>query len=167
LAAQAAGRKHPGGLRESRCLERRARQQTGGGRQTTCGQFPGLRGLIPAPLPHIEERARRFQRGEGKTRFRQAEDSAGATKKILEPRKQYPYLSLCPISHVPVAACQLVGIRTRGRTAARATHSFWGRTIINWQPEAKTGALRSQRGTRLKATTERAFLVSLCPPKAK
>ncbi len=44
--------------------------------------------------------------------------------------------------------------------------NVWGGAIINRQPEAKTGAPRFPRGTRLKATTERAFLVSICPPKA-
>src|SRR5205085_9741149 len=64
----------------------------------------------------------------------------------------------CPISHVPVAACRLVGIRTRGRTAA------WGRDLASstMQPAAggETGAPRAQRGTQLKATTERAFLAT-------
>jgi hypothetical protein len=30
------------------------------------------------------------------------------------------YVRNCPISHVPVAVCRSVGIRTRGRTAARS-----------------------------------------------
>jgi hypothetical protein len=33
----------------------------------------------------------------------------------------FAYLSACPISHVPVVACRLAGIRTRGRSTARKT----------------------------------------------
>src|SRR5262249_4416121 len=42
-----------------------------------------------------------------------------------------------------------------------------GPTSLAPRPAAggETGALRSPRGTRLKATTERAFLVSAGPPK--
>ena len=40
-------------------------------------------------------------------------------KKIVAKRTQKPYLRSCPISHVPVVVCQSVGIRTRGRTAAK------------------------------------------------
>ena len=93
-------------------------------------------------------------------------EMAGKPQKPLDPCFVWFYGSACPISHVPVVACQLVGIRTRGRTAARISRQVWGGAIINWQPEAKTGAPRFPRGTRLKATTERAFLVSICPPKA-
>src|SRR5450432_3451545 len=40
-------------------------------------------------------------------------------KKIVAKRNQKPYFQPCPISHVPVVVCQSVGIRTRGRTAAK------------------------------------------------
>jgi hypothetical protein len=41
-------------------------------------------------------------------------------KKILVMRVHIAYVRDCPISHVPVAVCRSVGIRTRGRTAARS-----------------------------------------------
>ncbi len=79
----------------------------------------------------------------------------------------------CPISHVPVAACWSVGIRTRGRTAARDSGSLSGDGYPRGKdpgdeprPEQRpaaggeTGEPRSPRGTQLKATTDRAFLVS-------
>ena len=81
-----------------------------------------------------------------------------SAKKLACIPRTSSYFANCPISHVPVAACRLVGIRTRGRTAA------WGRDLASstMQPAAggETGAPRAQRGTRLKATTERAFLVT-------
>src|SRR5262249_4173103 len=40
-------------------------------------------------------------------------------KKILAKQSQKAYFQSCPISHVPVVVCQSVGIRTRGRTAAK------------------------------------------------
>src|SRR5260370_42638517 len=40
-------------------------------------------------------------------------------KKNVAKQTQNPYLQSCPISHVPVVVCQSVGIRTRGRTAAK------------------------------------------------
>jgi hypothetical protein len=41
-------------------------------------------------------------------------------EKILAMRLHIAYVRDCPISHVPVAVCRSVGIRTRGRTAARS-----------------------------------------------
>lgn len=48
-----------------------------------------------------------------------------ASKNLLSPR---PIIRICllPNSHVPVAACQSVGIRTRGRTAARCWRRMEG-----------------------------------------
>ena len=76
----------------------------------------------------------------------------------------------CPISHVPEAACRLVGIRTRGRTAARDTGSLSGDGYPRGKdpgdeprPEQRpaaggeTGEPRSPRGTQLKATTNGLF----------
>jgi hypothetical protein len=39
---------------------------------------------------------------------------------FLAMRANTTYVAHCPISHVPVAVCRSVGIRTRGRTAARS-----------------------------------------------
>lgn len=112
-------------------------------------------------------------------------------KKVVAVGVQRTYLRSCPISHVPVVVCQSVGIRTRGRTAAKgrrsrgsldnpSKRSFSSKRYCE-RPASlsrdalmkatllfatvtgsrrRTGAPRSQRGTRLKATTERAFLVS-------
>jgi hypothetical protein len=44
--------------------------------------------------------------------------------KPLEPRGASAYLQPRPNSHVPVAACRSVGIRTRGRTAASGSITF-------------------------------------------
>ena len=41
------------------------------------------------------------------------------SKKNVAKPDQKTYLCSCPISHVPVVVCQSVGIRTRGRTAAK------------------------------------------------
>ncbi|MES2907389.1 MAG: hypothetical protein V4691_10295, partial [Pseudomonadota bacterium] len=65
-----------------------------------------------------------------------------------------------PISHVPVATCQSVGMRARDRTAARSKEEDVGRLLpvrtaprtYDWQPE-KTGETRSPRVTWLEATT--------------
>ena len=51
-----------------------------------------------------------------------------------------------PKSHVPVVACRWAGIRTRGRLTARKKPAAGG------EP-----ANPAKRGTRLKATTDRAF----------
>jgi hypothetical protein len=40
-------------------------------------------------------------------------------KKNVAKQNKKPYFQPCPISHVPVVVCQSVGIRTRGRTAAK------------------------------------------------
>jgi hypothetical protein len=39
-------------------------------------------------------------------------------KKVAQQFQKYYFLD-CPISHVPVVVCRSVGIRTRGRTAAK------------------------------------------------
>ncbi len=43
---------------------------------------------------------------------------APCARKIVDSRSQLDYFGHCPFSHVPVAVCRSVGIRTRGRTAA-------------------------------------------------
>ena len=48
-----------------------------------------------------------------------ARNFARSAKKMLREQTQNTYLHFCPISHVPVVVCQSVGIRTRGRTAAK------------------------------------------------
>src|SRR5690349_24715208 len=47
------------------------------------------------------------------------EELSAPCKKSLARIRDSTYVANCPISHVPVAACRSVGIRTRGRTAAR------------------------------------------------
>ena len=78
----------------------------------------------------------------------------GFRKNTLEWRDNSPYLPPCPISHVPVAACRSVGIRTRGRTAARGPKSrgtspvprFLGSPSIDRQLEAKPAIPCSPQG---------------------
>ena len=108
-----------------------------------------------------------LQRCDARQKFR-------ARAKISCTARQITYLRNCPISHVPVAVCRSVGIRTRGRTAARSeigrSQGLRSLAAPNTRPAAggETGEPRSQRGTRLKATTERAFLVSAgLPPPAR
>jgi hypothetical protein len=77
----------------------------------------------------------------------------------------------CPISHVPVAACRLVGIRP---TAGQPPGVLKDRWSIGWIPSGRhpggntgprqqpaaggeTGEPRSPRGTQLKATTNGLF----------
>jgi len=57
------------------------------------------------------------------------------------------YLRSRPLSHVPVVVCRSMGIRTRGRST------------IGIKPAAggETGEPRLSEGSRLKATTDRAF----------
>src|SRR5262249_59137481 len=69
-------------------------------------------------------------------------------KKILATARDSDYVAPRPNSHVPVAVCRSVGIRTRGRTAA------WGRVSLprhrDRQPEAKPAhpALNGGRGLK-------------------
>src|ERR1700730_91945 len=63
----------------------------------------------------------------------------------------------CPISHVPVAVCRSVGIRTRGRTAARSEIAMIARSsdrlsseTLDRQPEAKPAHLVLHEGRGLK-----------------
>src|SRR3954452_2951967 len=44
-------------------------------------------------------------------------------KKNVAKQARTTYVHSCPISHVPVVVCQSVGIRTRGRTAAKGRRS--------------------------------------------
>src|SRR5271154_5843236 len=59
-----------------------------------------------------------------------------------------------PNTHVPVVVCRSAGIWTRGQSTALARPAAGGKPT---HP--------AQRGTRLEATTDRAFLVSVGPPK--
>jgi hypothetical protein len=59
-----------------------------------------------------------------------------------------------PNTHVPVVVCRSAGIWTRGQL------TVLGRPAAGGEP-----AYPAQRGTRLEATTDRAFLVSAGPPK--
>ena len=60
-----------------------------------------------------------------------------------------------PNTHVPVVVCRSAGIWTRGQSTALERPAAGGKP-----------AHPAQRGTRLEATTDRAFLVSVGPPKA-
>ena len=59
-----------------------------------------------------------------------------------------------PNTHVPVVVCRSAGIWTRGQSTALERPAAGGKP-----------AHPAQRGTRLEATTDRAFLVSAGPPK--
>jgi hypothetical protein len=61
---------------------------------------------------------------------------------------------ILPNTHVPVVVCRSAGIWTRGQL------TVLGRPAAGGEP-----ANPAKRGTRLEATTDRAFLVSAGPPK--
>ena len=75
------------------------------------------------------------------------------TKKLLRQGAIRPNSAL-PNTHVPVVVCRSAGIWTRGQLTAP------GRPAAGGEP-----ANPAKRGTRLEATTDRAFLVSAGPPK--
>ena len=81
--------------------------------------------------------------------------------KLLAARTENPcaearfaHIVVLPNTHVPVVVCRSAGIWTRGQSTAL------GRPAAGGEP-----ANPAQRGTRLEATTDRAFLVSAGPPK--
>ena len=82
---------------------------------------------------------------------------SGRAKKGLAKRRPRTYFTACPISHVPVAACRLVGIRTRGRTAARDRKGRCQRggnlsaavPVLAPDPNTTTGSRRRNRRTPL------------------
>ena len=67
---------------------------------------------------------------------------------------RFAQIVMLPNTHVPVVVCRSAGIWTRGQLTAP------GRPAAGGEP-----ANPAQRGTRLEATTDRAFLVSAGPPK--
>ena len=82
-------------------------------------------------------------------------------RKLLAPGRKNPcagarfaQIVMSPNTHVPVVVCRSAGIWTRGQLTAL------GRPAAGGEP-----AYPAQRGTRLEATTDRAFLVSVGPPK--
>jgi hypothetical protein len=89
------------------------------------GARASVRGLLPSARPacRLAPRSRPLGAPGGNARVTIA---ARPRKKIRARQKNSCIASStrlirdCPISHVPVAACRLVGIRTRGRTAARS-----------------------------------------------
>ena len=99
----------------------------------------------------------------------QANGQANAARRVLESfRKFWPgdqknscasarfeQITVLPNTHVPVVVCRSAGIWTRGQL------TVLGRPAAGGEP-----AYPAQRGTRLEATTDRAFLVSASPPKA-
>src|SRR5271156_4751050 len=67
---------------------------------------------------------------------------------------RFEQIVFLPNTHVPVVVCRSAGIWTRGQSTAP------GRPAAGGEP-----ANPAKRGTRLEATTDRAFLVSAGPPK--
>ncbi len=95
-----------------------------------------LRGLPPPGTRNLVEK---IVRPTGKNRLR---------SRAIRRNKRLPN------THVPVVACRSAGIWTRGQSTAP------GRPAAGSEP-----ANPAQRGTRLEATTDRAFLVSAGNPK--
>lgn len=69
-------------------------------------------------------------------------------------KARFTQIVLLPNTHVPVVVCRSAGIWTRGQLTVP------GRPAAGGEP-----ANPAKRGTRLEATTDRAFLVSAGPPK--
>ena len=69
-------------------------------------------------------------------------------------RARFTQIVILPNTHVPVVVCRSAGIWTRGQL------TVLGRPAAGGEP-----ANPAKRGTRLEATTDRAFLVSAGPPK--
>jgi hypothetical protein len=67
---------------------------------------------------------------------------------------RFAQIVILPNTHVPVVVCRSAGIWTRGQLTVP------GRPAAGGEP-----ANPAKRGTRLEATTDRAFLVSAGPPK--
>ena len=87
------------------------------------------------------------------------------TKKTLAIASRWPY---SPLAQFRTCLWSCVGWWASGQEAGQPPGSISLLDGSDNQSAAggETGVPRSPRGTRLKATTERAFLVSLCPPKA-
>jgi hypothetical protein len=84
---------------------------------------------------------------------RHAKNFFSAEKTSCAPER-FEQIVVLPNTHVPVVVCRSAGIWTRGQSTAR------GRPAAGGEP-----ANPAKRGTRLEATTDRAFLVSAGPPK--
>jgi hypothetical protein len=84
---------------------------------------------------------------------RRAKLFAGGGKNSCAPAR-FTQIVILPNTHVPVVVCRSAGIWTRGQL------TVLGRPAAGGEP-----ANPAQRGTRLEATTDRAFLVSAGPPK--
>jgi hypothetical protein len=69
-------------------------------------------------------------------------------------KARFTQIVILPNTHVPVVVCRSAGIWTRGQL------TVLGRPAAGGEP-----ANPAKRGTRLEATTDRAFLVSAGPPK--
>jgi hypothetical protein len=69
-------------------------------------------------------------------------------------KARFTQIVILPNTHVPVVVCRSAGIWTRGQLTVP------GRPAAGGEP-----ANPAKRGTRLEATTDRAFLVSAGPPK--
>jgi hypothetical protein len=93
---------------------------------------------------------------------RPGEDRASRRPENCWPRAQetpcagarFAQILILPNTHVPVVVCRSAGIWTRGQL------TVLGRPAAGGEP-----AHPAKRGTRLEATTDRAFLVSAGPPK--
>ncbi len=101
---------------------------------------------------------------EGSRRAGASRSSPGTSlsrTKLFAPTQETPcaearftQIMILPNTHVPVVVCRSAGIWTRGQL------TVLGRPAAGGEP-----ANPAQRGTRLEATTDRAFLVSAGPPK--
>jgi hypothetical protein len=112
----------------------------------------------PTATVNDEFRPRRMVR---RRRLSESQRFANAVTKFLARSQEtscaearFEQIINLPNTHVPVVVCRSAGIWTRGQSTAP------GRPAAGGEP-----AHPAKRGTRLEATTDRAFLVSAGPPK--
>jgi hypothetical protein len=108
------------------------------------GEFSGLRRHPPALRRHSAH---------GRTDACRAKLFASAQENSCAGAR-FTQIVCLPNTHVPVVVCRSAGIWTRGQLTVP------GRPAAGGEP-----ANPAKRGTRLEATTDRAFLVSAGPPK--
>ena len=115
---------------------------------------PGCRsGVDPTTSPGIINENSAFRALAVKEMRRRGKNFAWAKNNACKSCRLAQLVTL-PNTHVPVVVCRSAGIWTRGQLTALERPAAGGKP-----------AHPAQRGTRLEATTDRAFLVSVGPPK--
>jgi hypothetical protein len=158
----------PSPVSPSRLARAATRRSWSGRRRLSCRRLfrggsaagPTRRRQGPAPPSPVD--LPRLRRQPAALRRRSAQGRGGACRANLFASAQetpcaearFAQIVILPNTHVPVVVCRSAGIWTRGQL------TVLGRPAAGGEP-----ANPAKRGTRLEATTDRAFLVSAGPPK--